>query len=274
MVILSPPSCCDYQCGRRIALLAATAAAASSTLAASATPSIDLVDTSITDRVFFNLGLCQSSNTPAGGRPACSDSDSQPLGRVVIGLYGNQVPHTTRLIKAMATGAAGSSYQGTVFHKVIQGRYIQAGHQGSKEKGEVSPPSPDYLESNPDTVSPRSFLLRHSRPGTVSLCLAENDDDESIRLNPDYRNVQFMITTGPGPAPDLDNRNIVFGTVLQGIDIVASIAAMPTFKPSDRVREFNNIAQILGDVRASNARSSWYRPVKPVLITSCGEELQ
>ena len=44
----------------------------------------------------------------------------------------------------------------------------------------------------------------------------ENDDDDEVKLGVDYRNVEFLITTGPGPCPQLDNRNIVFGTVLEG----------------------------------------------------------
>lgn len=50
----------------------------------------------------------------------------------------------------------------------------------------------------------------------VSLCLSENDDDDEVKLDSDYRNVEFLITTGPGPCPQLDNNNIVFGTVLEG----------------------------------------------------------
>ena len=155
--------------------------------------------------------------------------------------------------KAMCTGAAGSSYEGTIFNRVLQGQYIQAGRQGPRDRGETSPPT--KLDRNEDVVRGNSFKFRHQRPGTVSLCLSENDDEEPIKLNPDYRNVEFLITTGkhiidcirntmvrvsdvsissctslmlqlplilqfwmpgPGPAPQLDNGNIVFGTVLEG----------------------------------------------------------
>ncbi|MCI58416.1 peptidyl-prolyl cis-trans isomerase B-like, partial [Trifolium medium] len=54
-----------------------------------------------------------------------------------------------------------------------------------------------------------------SRPGIVSLSLSENDDEDEIKFDPEYRNVEFLITTGPGPCPQLDNKNIVFGTVLE-----------------------------------------------------------
>jgi len=96
--------------------------------------------------------------------------------------------------KNMCTGAAGSSYEGTIFNRVLQGQYIQAGRQGPRDKGETSPPT--KLDRNEEVVRGNSFKLRHQRPGTVSLCLSENDDEEAIKLNSDYRNVEFMITTG------------------------------------------------------------------------------
>ncbi|KAJ4958804.1 hypothetical protein NE237_025915 [Protea cynaroides] len=63
---------------------------------------------------------------------------------------------------------------------------------------------------------PRSFLLSHSRSGVLLLCLSENDDDEQIKHNPSYKNVEFLVTTGPYPCPQLDKRNIVFGAVIEG----------------------------------------------------------
>lgn len=104
------------------------------------------------------------------------------------------MPQTVKNFKAMCIGAAGSSYEGTIFNRVLQGQYIQAGRQGSRDKGETSPPT--KLDRNEEVVRGTSFKLRHRRPGTVSLCLSENDDDEGMKLNSDYRNVEFMITTG------------------------------------------------------------------------------
>lgn len=72
------------------------------------------------------------------------------------------------------------------------------------------------LTRNTETVESKSFTLEHSRPGVLSLCLSENDDEDDIKLDPNYHNVEFMITTGPGPCPQLDYKNIVFGAVLEG----------------------------------------------------------
>lgn len=150
--------------------------------------------------------------------------------------------------KAMCTGEAGSSYEGTIFNRVLQGQYIQGGRQGAKDKGETSPPT--KLERNEEVVRGSSFKLRHLRPGTVSLCLSENDDEEAIKLNTDYRNVEFLITTG--------------------MDVVAAVSTVPTYKPSDRIQQFNSFAQLLGDDRAASARANWDKPLKSVVIKKCG----
>ena len=55
---------------------------------------------------------------------------------------------------------------------------------------------PTELERNPELVRAQAFRLGHERPGTLSLALSENDDDQDMRLDAEYRNVQFLITTG------------------------------------------------------------------------------
>ncbi|CAL5011684.1 unnamed protein product [Urochloa decumbens] len=178
------------------------------------TPSTSAVDTTITDRIFMDFSVCPSyfrSDRPLGAELS-SCPDSEPLGRVVFGLYGRLLPVTAANFKATCTAAA---YRGTLVHKLLQGQFFAAGRQGSRrDKGEVQPPS--GLVRNSETVNPKAFKLRHARPGTLSLCLGENDDDDDIKLNPNYHNVEFLVTTGPGPCPELDGQNIVFGTVLEG----------------------------------------------------------
>ncbi|MCO5601166.1 hypothetical protein L7F22_055285 [Adiantum nelumboides] len=275
-----------------------------------AVESSSALDYTITDKVYLEITKCpsisiisrQSGADPQGVRPtfptytyttsslpptlislSLSSSPSPPqttsstycndgefLGRFVIGLYGKQVPETVANFKAMCTGKPGSSYKGNVIHRILGGRYIMAGKQGySKEKGEVPPPS--SLNRNMESIKSEAFKIPHVRPGTVSLCLSENDDEDQFKLNPDYRNVEFLITIGPGPAPQLNGKNIVFGTVLEGLDVVLNSAAVPTYKPSEKIRQFNELASFLGDERASNARSIWNRPLKALYISDCGE---
>ncbi|KAF8393092.1 hypothetical protein HHK36_021333 [Tetracentron sinense] len=228
-------------------------------------------ETTVTDRVFMDFSLCpnyfRSDRTLGDEFTACKEAE--PLGRVVFGLYGKLVPLTVSNFKSLCTGASGSSYKGTLVQKIFPGEFFMAGRQGRVDKGEVRPPLD--LARNTETISSKAFLLRHSRPGVLSLCLSENDDDEEIKLDPNYRNVEFLITTGPGPCPQLDNGNIVFGAVLEGLDVVTAIASIPTYKPSERIRQFNDLAEFFGDERAQNARAIWNRPLKTVYISDCGE---
>ncbi|KAG5559516.1 hypothetical protein RHGRI_009143 [Rhododendron griersonianum] len=227
-------------------------------------------DTTITDRVFMDFGICPNyfQNRNLGDQLSLC-ADSEPLGRLVLGLYGNLVPLTVSNFKSMCTGPTNFSYKGTLVQKIFPGQFFVAGRQGRRDKGEVKPPLD--LVRNTEAVESRAFLLEHSRPGLVSLCLSENDDDDEVKLDPNYRNVEFLITTGPGPCPQLDSRNIVFGTVLEGMDVVTAIASIPTYRPAERIRQYNDFAQFIGDDRAKTARAIWNKPLKTVYISDCGE---
>lgn len=59
--------------------------------------------------------------------------------------------------------------------------------------------------------------------------------------------------------------------LFSGLDVVTAIAAIPTYKPAERIRLFNDFAEFLGDERAQIARAIWNRPLKTVYISDCGE---
>lgn len=62
---------------------------------------------------------------------------------------------------------------------------------------------PVELIRNTETVDSKAFQLGHPRPDVVSLCLSENDNDDYLELSPNYHNVEFLITVGPGPCLQL-----------------------------------------------------------------------
>lgn len=67
---------------------------------------------------------------------------------MVFGLYGKNAPNTvSNFIDLLNEGA----YSGTTFNKILPGRYVQAGKQGSKRYGRVDPRT-TKLEPNADLV--------------------------------------------------------------------------------------------------------------------------
>jgi cyclophilin family peptidyl-prolyl cis-trans isomerase len=106
-------------------------------------------------------------------------------------------------------------YDGTIFHRVIQGFMIQGGDPEGTGMG-----GPGY--NIPDEFDPG---LRHDAKGILSMANA----------GPNTGGSQFFITLAA--TPWLDDRHAVFGRVVSGMEVVEAIGGVQTGRNDRPVEE-------------------------------------
>jgi len=119
-------------------------------------------------------------------------------GTIRIRLFSEEAPETVNNFVSLARDGY---FDGTTFHRVIEGFMAQGGDPTGTGTG-----GPGY--SIPDEFHPG---LRHDKPGVLSMANA----------GPNTGGSQFFITHVA--TPWLDDRHAVFGEIVEGMDVVNAI---------------------------------------------------
>ncbi|MYR07699.1 peptidylprolyl isomerase [Gordonia sp. SID5947] len=151
-------------------------------------------------------------------------------GDIVVELFPNHAPKTVANFTGLADGSQGYSrpnasggdsgpfYDGSVFHRVIEGFMIQGGDPTGTGRG-----GPGYQfadEFHPELQFDRPYLLAMANAG------------------PGTNGSQFFITVGP--TPHLNRKHSIFGEVVdpasqQVVDAIATTATDRSDRPLDEV---------------------------------------
>ena len=174
------------------------------------------------------IAACSNKQEPSAGQPAGGQTPASPsaadnkvavietsAGTIKIELLANEAPKTAQNFKDLAEQGR---YDGTIFHRVISGFMIQGGDpRGDGSGGQTATGRPLPNEVNPGSPTYQGGYKR----GLVAMANTGR---------PETAGSQFFIMHKGTALPPVYT---IFGRVIEGMDTVDKIAAMPN-GPGDR----------------------------------------
>lgn len=197
----------------------------------------------ITQQAGTGLGICGDGKGWSGGATRSDGEASQPqrikekrpkcfleielgkrkLGRIVLELFGDVVPKTVENFRCLCTGEKGISpysgkplcYKGSKFHRIIPGSTVLG---GDTTKGDGTGGDSIYNPDGDATFADENYKMKHDRAGLVSMAHRGGEPNKNCSSF-------FFISK---PCPKLDGKHVVFGRIIQGLDIMSKLESSGT----------------------------------------------